>query len=69
VPSLIVRGGTYPAAVAGALAGGLVAGAAVWVGRSTFGRAASCNVFCVALGAAVLALPAVGATVAYNRSR
>ena len=69
VPSLVVRGGNYPAALGGALIGGAAAGAAVLLGRGTFGRSASCNAVCVALGVVVVALPAVGATVAYNQSR
>ena len=69
VPPLLVRGGNYPAALAGAVAGGVGAGAMVWAGHAMFRDGARCGILCTSWGVAAFALPATGATLWYNRSR
>jgi len=68
-PALVARGGAWPQAVAGAVAGGVVAAGVVWIGRRVYRPRPRCSFSCALLGAAVFALPAGGATWAYNRSR
>jgi hypothetical protein len=69
VPPLLLRGGNYPASLAGTAAGGAAAAVAVWMGRQLFHGRAHCGVICTTFGIATFALPAAGATVVYNRSR
>ena len=69
IPPLLVRGGNYPTALAGTLAGGAAAGVMVWAGRAMFHDKAGCGVLCTSWGIVAFALPATGATFWYNRSR
>jgi hypothetical protein len=69
VPPLLVRGGNYPAALAGTAIGGAAAGVMVWAGRTLFHENARCAVLCTSWGIVTFALPAAGATLLYNRSR
>ncbi len=69
VPPLLLRGGNYPASVAGTVVGGVAASGLVWAGRRIFHDAARCGVLCTIVGAAAFALPATGATLFYNQSR
>lgn len=69
VPPLVLRGGNYPAALAGAVVGGAAGGVMVWTGRALFRDRARCGVVCTAWGIAAFALPATGATLLYDRSR
>ncbi|HEU4565844.1 MAG TPA: hypothetical protein VFS05_14385 [Gemmatimonadaceae bacterium] len=62
--------GSYPAAVGGAVAGGL----ASWLLVKLNDRGAEepdrpCHLGCIVAGAAVFALPGIGATVAFNATR
>lgn len=70
VPAAIGRGGHLAAAVAGSGAGLLGAVALVRLGNARYDAdRRRCGVLCWTLGAAVVALPSVGATLAYDRSR
>ncbi|MFN8582086.1 MAG: hypothetical protein U0163_14075 [Gemmatimonadaceae bacterium] len=69
VPPLMLRGGNYPASLMGTAGGGLAAAAVVWAGRHWFRDDAHCGFVCTTLGVVAFALPATGATIAYNNSR
>ncbi len=69
VPPLMVRGGTYPAALVGTALGGAAAGLVILAGRRMFRDDAQCGVLCTSWGLVSFALPATGATLLYNRSR
>jgi hypothetical protein len=68
-PPLLKRGGAWPHSVAGVALGGAAAGVLIWAGRARYRGADHCRVLCTTLGAAAIVLPAVGATILYNRSR
>lgn len=69
-PALVGRDGSYPAALGGSAVGMGGALVAAQLGNVLFddGRR-SCNVLCWSLGALTVALPSIGATIAYNVSR
>ncbi len=69
-PALVGRDGSYPAALGGSAVGMGGALVAAQLGNALFddGRR-SCNVLCWSLGALTVALPSIGATIAYNASR
>jgi hypothetical protein len=69
-PALVGGDGRFPAALGGSLAGLGGAFLTARLGNRLFddGRR-SCNVFCWSLGALTVALPAIGATIAYDASR
>lgn len=70
VPAAIGRDGRYPAALAGSALGLLAAKGLVELGNWRYDADRhACGVLCWTLGAAVVALPSVGATIAYDRSR
>ncbi|MEP7347994.1 MAG: hypothetical protein ABI877_22185, partial [Gemmatimonadaceae bacterium] len=69
IPPLMVRGGSYPAAVGGVAIGAGAAALMVKSGRAMFRDDAHCGVLCTTWGLAAFALPATGATLLYNRSR
>jgi hypothetical protein len=62
--------GSYPAAVGGAVAGGLLSYAIVKLNDPRgSGRTGPCKFLCVLSGILVFTAPSVGATVGYNLSR
>jgi hypothetical protein len=69
-PAMVGRGGSYPAALGGSMVGMGGSLLTVQLGNKLFddGRR-SCNVICWSLGALTVALPSIGATIAYNASR
>lgn len=69
-PALVGRDGSYPAALGGSAVGMGGALVAAQLGNVLFddGRR-PCNVLCWSLGALTVALPSIGATMAYNASR
>jgi len=70
VPALVGRDGKFPAALGGSALGMLAAAGLVRVGNWRYDAdRRACDVLCWTLGAVVVALPGVGATVLYNESR
>jgi hypothetical protein len=70
VPAAIGRDGKYPAALAGSALGMTAAIGLVRLGNWRWDEdRRPCGPLCWALGAVVVALPSVGATIAYDRSR
>lgn len=70
VPAAIGGDGRFPAALAGSALGMLASKGVVEVGNWLYDAdRRACGVVCWTLGAAVVALPSVGATIAYDRSR
>jgi hypothetical protein len=70
VPAAIAGDGKFPAALAGSALGMLAAVGSVRLGNHFFDSGKrSCSVLCWTLGAAVFALPSLGASIAYDRSR
>lgn len=70
VPAAIGRDGRFPAALAGSAAGLLASWGTVRLGNWRYdGGRRECGLLCWTMGAAVVALPSVGATLAYNASR
>lgn len=70
VPAAVAGDGKFPAALAGSALGMLAAVGTVRLGNHLYdGGKRSCNVFCWTLGAAVFALPSIGAAIAYDHSR
>ncbi len=70
VPALIGRDGRFPAALGGSALGMLASLGVVKIGNWRYdGDRRACDVLCWTLGAVVVALPSVGATVLYDRSR
>lgn len=69
-PALIGRDGRFPAALAGSALGMLASWGAVQVGNWRYdGGRRGCGPLCWTLGAAVVALPSIGATLGYNATR
>lgn len=70
VPAVVGREGKFPAALGGSALGMVAAAGLVRVGNWLYDDdRRTCGVLCWTLGAAVVALPSVGATVLYNESR
>ena len=70
VPSLVGRDGKFPAALGGSALGILAAHGVARLGNLRYDDDRhGCGVICWTLGAVVVALPGVGATIAYNESR
>lgn len=69
MPPLLVRGGNYPASLAGTVAGGAASAIMIWTGRRLFHEDARCGLICSTFGVVSVVLPATGATLLYNRSR
>lgn len=70
VPALIGRDGRFPAALGGSALGMLASLGVVKIGNWRYdGDRRACDVLCWTLGALVVALPSVGATVLYDQSR
>lgn len=70
VPAAIGGDGRFPAALAGSALGMLASKGVVELGNLLYDAdRRACGVVCWTLGAAVVALPSVGATIAYDRSR
>jgi hypothetical protein len=70
IPAAIGRDGRYPAALAGSALGMTAALGLVRLGNWRYDEdRRPCAVLCWTLGAVVVALPSVGATIAYNSSR
>ena len=68
-PALIGRDGHYAAALGGSLAGLGVAVIAVKAGNLLYDSdRRACRILCWTLGIATIALPSIGATIAYNAS-
>lgn len=69
-PALVGRDGKFSAALGGSLAGFGAAWLTVKLGNLIWddGRR-SCGIACWTLGAVTIALPSIGATIAYNASR
>ena len=69
-PTLVGRDGRFPAALGGSLAGFGAAFLTVKLGNFIWDRdRRECGVACWTLGAVTVALPSIGATIAYNASR
>lgn len=69
-PAAIGGDGRFPAALGGSALGMLLAKGVVAIGNWRYDAdRRACGVLCWTLGAAVVALPSVGATIAYDRSR
>ncbi|MFL5574954.1 MAG: hypothetical protein ACJ79S_03150 [Gemmatimonadaceae bacterium] len=74
-PSLVgARGpgvGSYPAAVGGAAAGGLLSWAIVRLNKRSVNQTESrpCHLVCIVSTVAIATLPSIGATIAYDASR
>ena len=70
VPAVIGGDGKFPAALGGSALGMLASFGVVKLGNWRYDAdRRACGVLCWTLGAAVVALPSVGATIAYDRSR
>lgn len=70
VPAAIGGDGRFPSALGGSALGMLAAKGLVAIGNWRYdANRRACGVLCWTLGAAVVALPSVGATIAYDRSR
>lgn len=70
VPALIGRDGRFPAALGGSALGMLASVGVVRIGNWRYdGDRRACDVLCWTLGAVVVALPSIGATVLYDQSR
>jgi hypothetical protein len=70
LPAVIAGDGKFPAALAGSALGMLAAVGTVRIGNHLYDSGKrSCGVLCWTLGAAVFALPSIGAAVAYDQSR
>ena len=70
VPALVGRDGSFPAALGGSALGILGAFGVARLGNIRYDDDRhGCGPMCWALGAAVVALPGIGATLAYNQSR
>jgi hypothetical protein len=70
IPAAIGRDGRFPAALAGSALGMAAATGAVRLGNLLYDSGKrNCGVLCWTLGALVVALPSVGATIAYDASR
>ncbi len=70
VPALVGRDGRFPAALGGSALGMLASLGVVKIGNWRYdGDRRACDVLCWTLGAIVVALPSVGATVLYDQSR
>jgi len=70
VPALIGGDGRFPAALGGSALGMLAAVGVVRVGNWRYDAdRRACGPLCWTLGAVVVALPSIGATVLYDRSR
>lgn len=70
VPALVGRDGRFPAAIGGSALGMLASLGVVRIGNWRYdGDRRACDVLCWTLGALVVALPSIGATVLYNESR
>jgi hypothetical protein len=69
-PAMVGRDGRFPVALAGSMAGMGGSLLTAQLGNVLFddGRR-SCGVLCWSLGALTVALPSIGATIAYNASR
>jgi len=69
-PAMVGRDGRFAAALGGSMAGMGGSLLAVQLGNALYdeGRR-SCGVLCWSLGALTVALPSIGATIAYNASR
>ena len=68
-PALVGEGGRYGAAFVGAGAGIGAAALVARLGNRLYDGAERCGPLCWALGAVTIALPSIGATVAYQASR
>lgn len=70
VPALIGRDGRFPAALGGSALGMLASLGVAKIGNWRYdGDRRACDILCWTLGAVVVALPSVGATVLYDQSR
>lgn len=70
VPAAIAHDGKFPSALAGSALGLLASVGVVRLGNAIYdGGRRECGIVCWTLGAAVAALPSIGATVLYDRSR
>lgn len=70
VPALIGGDGRFPAALGGSALGMLAAAGVVRVGNWRYDAdRRACGPLCWTMGAVVVALPSIGATVLYDRSR
>ena len=70
VPAVVGRDGRFPAALAGSAVGILAAHGVARLGNLRFDDDRNgCGVICWALGAVVVALPGIAATIAYDQSR
>ncbi|MEP7382038.1 MAG: hypothetical protein ABI910_10150 [Gemmatimonadota bacterium] len=70
IPAVIGRDGKFPAALGGSALGMLASVGVVRLGNWRYdGDRHACDVLCWSLGALVVALPSIGATVLYDQSR
>ena len=70
VPAVVGRDGRFPAALGGSALGMLAAVGVARVGNWRYDAdRRECGVLCWGLGALVVALPGIGATIAYDQSR
>jgi len=70
VPAAVAGDGRFPAALAGSALGMLASVGTARLGNRIYdGGKRDCGIICWTLGAAVVALPSIGASLAYDQSR